>query len=242
VDWNNFREKLIESLSTPEIGVFFNRNYFEQVITPGQNENLFTMMRDGLFYETGINYRPFRIYFDDSLPYHVYYFTINSFTSIPSAGFDDPSDLLVNDIPDRLALLGINGREANNPANDKKAGIINRKDKEVAENAGLITWDATGYFILGFSRFLREHGYLCVEKKYTEDALTKLKTFYPETVDLIERANMLSICVKIFRLLAKEEISIRNLRTILEAVIESDYIIADGNSILFLMKEYRCMP
>jgi hypothetical protein len=59
VAWNDFREELIENLTSREIALFFNKDYFSDIIAGSGKENLFELMRDGLFYELGIRYPPF---------------------------------------------------------------------------------------------------------------------------------------------------------------------------------------
>ncbi|MBC7886355.1 MAG: FHIPEP family type III secretion protein [Ferruginibacter sp.] len=229
IEWNDLREELIEALSGPEIAVFFHPDYFEHIIKARGRENLFELMRDGLFYETGIKYPPFRLYFDKQLPLNAFYFKINSFTSIPCVGLLE-NEVLVNDTPDRLSLIGIAGRAAINPANGNKCTIIESLNKKSAENARFTTWDSFGYFILGFSSFLRKYGYSCVDKKLIVQNLKTLKLTFPKVGECIEKFNLLAVSVKTLRLLAKDGISIRNLQFILQAIVDSDYIIANGHT------------
>lgn len=228
VDWNRLREDLIEALSGKEIGICIHETYLNEIITAKADENLFAMMRDGLFYENGINYPSFKIIVEKKLPDNTFCFTINSFTSNLYTGLM-PGKVLVNETTDRLLLLGITGVAATNPANGNNAALINAAENDKVVDAGLTTWNSLGYVILCFSSFLRKYGYLCINQNLVSNYIKQLQLVFPVITDLIEKQNLLPVTVKALRLLAKDEISIRNMRVILEAILESDYIIADGH-------------
>lgn len=242
IEWNDFREELIESLMLPKIAIYFNPEYFDHVSTAPAKENLFEMMRDGMFYETGVKYPPFKFLFDNRLPYNAFYFQINNFISFPVMGLLNKEEMLVNDKADNLYLLGISAREAVNPANGNKAGIIKITEKEKAETNGLTTWDGLGYFILCFSSFLRKYGYLCIDRKLTSQYLESLNLIYPKTCSLLEKNNLVAVCAKTLRLLAKEEISVRNLRVIVEAILDSDYIIIEDQKYIIFDERLPVSP
>ena len=227
IEWSHLREELIESLSSAEIGIYFNPVYFDQNITSPSRQNYFEMMRDGMFYETGIKYPPFNIHLDDQLSSGAFCFKINSFTTIPIIGLA-ADQILVNDTPDRLKLLGITGTATVNPANGNPSSFIPASDREKVEANGATTWDSLGYTILAFSGVLRKYGYVFVNKKLSTQYMEQIKTIFPKMIELFGNEKQLPAYVKTLRLLAKEEISIRNFRVIMEAILESDFIEADA--------------
>lgn len=227
IEWNHLREELIESLSATEIGIYLNPVYFEEIITAPSKQNLFEMMRHGMFYETGMKYPHFNIHLDDTLPIHAFYFKINSFTTIPIQGIGG-NQILVNDTPDRLKLIGISGTPTLNPANGNQSSFIASQDKAKAENNGLTTWDNLGYFILAFSGILRKHGYVFVNTTLTTQYIEQLRSTFPKLIELFANEKKLPLGVQTLRLLAREGISIRNFRVIMEAILESDYVVADA--------------
>ena len=62
-----------------------------------------------------------------------------------------------NDTVDRLTLLNIKGEEAVNPANGSECAWIPGEYADIAEQAGLTTWDAAGYMVLHLSSVLRKN-------------------------------------------------------------------------------------
>jgi len=234
VAWNDFREELIERLASPGIALFFNKDYFSDIIAGSGKENLFELMRDGLFYELGIRYPPFIISFDDELPYQAFYFSINAYTSLPLVGLKGGAEILVNESVEKLKLMGIEGKAAVNPANGNPICIVYIKEQHNPVLSGMITWNSFGYFILCLSGFLRVNGYRIVNRQLLVQYQQKLASIFPKSTEMLESSQLLPVSVKVLRLLAKEQISIRNLRVILEGILESDYIVADGNTHVIL--------
>lgn len=175
IEWNDFREELIELLVNREITIYVNKNYYDQIITSGPKENIFELMRNDLFYENGLKYPSSKAVFDDNLPYNAFRFRINEFLSLPVIGLSDNTD--------------------------------------------------SGDFVFYLKSFLRNYGYLCVDRDLVRQYLKLMKVYYPKLNELVEKAHIQSLTAKILRLLAKEQIPINNLQVILEAILESDYII-----------------
>src|SRR5690606_10003542 len=105
--------------------------------------------------ELGMRYPDFRLVPDPDLPPHSFAVQINDVVGLPWAGLR-PGEILVNESVERLRLLGTDGVESQNPANDNETALVAAEEKEGLEQADMTTWDALGYLILCFSRELRE--------------------------------------------------------------------------------------
>ena len=129
--------------------------------------------------------------------------------------------VLVNDTVERLRLLNIEGEPATNPANGNECAWIDAQFRDVAEQAGLTTWDAAGYMVLHLSSVLRKNGAEFVGIQETMNMLEQLEQAFPalvkETVPKVVSPFQLT---DILRRLIEEEISIRDLRSILQALAE----------------------
>ncbi|MES2772756.1 MAG: FHIPEP family type III secretion protein [Bacteroidota bacterium] len=222
------REALVESLSGSHINICIHPAYFQALVALTADNNIFEMIREGMFYETGISYPPFKVALDDELPAPFFYFEVNAYRSIPFKGILTDT-ILVNDSPDRIALLGIKATPATNPANGNLCAFIPADKKPEAEKSGLMTWDALGYFIICFSSFLRTNGQAFITKKLVLNYAKNLNTIYPALVGLAMPESRIPIVTKVLRLLAKEKISIRNLKTIFEAVAGYGWVIGDDH-------------
>ena len=181
---------------------------------------LIPMMRDGLFYELGIRYPGIRVRGNDgSGGAGSYAILVNE---IPVANNTvDPRNCLVNDTPDRLKLLGIEATSAMNPANGVPCAWIPNSKQELAEQAGLTTWDAASYMVLHLSAALRKNGSDFVGIQEVQNMLDQLEQAFPALVkEVVPKAVNLFQLTDILKRLVEEEISIRDLRTILQALAE----------------------
>jgi type III secretion protein V len=178
------------------------------------------MMRDGLFYELGVRFPGIRVRGNETdMPPGSYLIMINEIPLV--MGTVSQEKVLVNDTVERLRLLNIEGEPATNPANGNECAWIDVQYQEVAEQAGLTTWDAAGYIVLHLSSVLRKNGAEFVGIQETMNMLEQLEQAFPalvkETVPKVVSPFQLT---DILRRLIEEEISIRDLRSILQALAE----------------------
>ncbi|MBC7793427.1 MAG: type III secretion system export apparatus subunit SctV, partial [Clostridia bacterium] len=178
------------------------------------------MMRDGLFYELGVKFPGIRVRGNETdLPDGTYIIMINE---IPLVSGNVALDkVLVNDTVDRLTLLNIKGEEAVNPANGSECAWIPEQYASIAEQAGLTTWDAAGYMVLHLSSVLRKNAAEFVGIQEVQNMLEQLEQAFPALVkEVVPKAVSPFQLTDILRRLVEEEISIRDLRSILQALAE----------------------
>jgi type III secretion protein V len=178
------------------------------------------MMRDGLFYELGVKFPGIRVRGNETdLPDGTYIIMINEIPLV--SGNVSLEKVLVNDTVDRLTLLNIKGEEAVNPANGSECAWIPAQFAEIAEQAGLTTWDAAGYMVLHLSSVLRKNAAEFVGIQEVQNMLEQLEQAFPALVkEVVPKAVSPFQLTDILRRLVEEEISIRDLRSILQALAE----------------------
>jgi len=178
------------------------------------------MMRDGLFYELGVKFPGIRVRGNETdLPDGTYIIMINEIPLV--SGNVSLDKVLVNDTVDRLTLLNIKGEEAVNPANGSECAWIPSQYSGIAEQAGLTTWDAAGYMVLHLSSVLRKNAAEFVGIQEVQNMLEQLEQAFPALVkEVVPKAVSPFQLTDILRRLVEEEISIRDLRSILQALAE----------------------
>ncbi|MEM6531562.1 MAG: type III secretion system export apparatus subunit SctV [Myxococcota bacterium] len=178
------------------------------------------MMRDGLFYELGVKFPGIRVRGNETdLPDGTYIIMINEIPLV--SGNVSLDKVLVNDTVDRLTLLNIKGEEAVNPANGSECAWIPMEYANIAEQAGLTTWDAAGYMVLHLSSVLRKNAAEFVGIQEVQNMLEQLEQAFPALVkEVVPKAVSPFQLTDILRRLVEEEISIRDLRSILQALAE----------------------
>jgi hypothetical protein len=227
-------ENLIAELTPQTLEIHANLEQIKRFSLGGADaEKMIPMMRDGLFYELGIRYPRIRFVARDALPDGVFAFKIHAWATTAWLGLAT-DERLVNDTVTRLDSLGVKGRPAINPANGNEISVIKAADAAAVEDARLYTWNEQGYLVLCLSAELRRRGARFVSSRTVDEELENLKTAFP---DLVAHANdQLGIeqITRVLRKLASEEISIRNLRAILEHLLEFDYIRCDSAQLIVL--------
>ncbi len=190
--------------------------------TTGSNflGELVPMMRDGLFYELGVRFPGLRVRANDGdIPPGGYVIMVNEIPIV--MGSVDQDKCLVNDTPDRLRLLGIMAEPAQNPANGNACAWVPISEKATAEQSGLTTWDAAGYIVLHLAAVLRKNANEFIGIQEAQNMLEQLEQAFPALVkEVVPKAVSIFQLTDILRRLVEEEISIRDLRSVLQALAE----------------------
>jgi hypothetical protein len=184
-------------------------------VRPKFKESL-TMLRDGLFYESGFRVPEIDVRSDAKLSRSGYALAL---WEIPVVyGTLNTEHLLVNDTVERLTLLNIRGEPTTNPVNGSECAWIDRSQEAVVKQAGLTTWDAEGYVILHISALARKN----YAELFTFDmAAVNLKDSSPDLYRRICQApGGLSRFTIVLRSLLNEEVTVRLLRPISEQYLE----------------------
>ncbi|AEI65902.1 type III secretion system export apparatus subunit SctV [Corallococcus macrosporus] len=188
---------------------------------------LIPFMRDGLFVELGVRFPGVRARGNGSLPPGAYQVQINEVPVV--TGQATLGHVLVNDTVDRLRLMNIQGFEAVNPATRQPAAWVPEQHRDTLEAAGLTTWDVPGYIILHMAAVLRRNAREFVGVQETQTMLEQLEKAFPAIVKEVvpKVVNVLKL-TDILQRLVEEEISIRDLRGILQALAEYGQVEADN--------------
>ncbi len=188
---------------------------------------LVPFMRDGLFVELGVRYPGVRARGNPNLPPGSYQIQINEVPVV--TGQATLGHVLVNDTVERLKLMNVSGFEAINPATRQPAAWVPEQHKEMLEAAGLTTWDVPGYIILHLAAVLRRHAREFVGVQEAQSMLDQLEKAFPAIVkEVVPKVINVLKLTDILGRLVEEEISIRDLRGILQALAEYGQVEADN--------------
>lgn len=231
---NNFDELFetsLASLSGQRINIQVSRENYQQIYDEhgnyialpgdyGDVQEMLKMMGDGLFYELGLVYRLDGIEVDDSLVGSMIRFKINDLHTPEIPGLE-PGEFLVNDSADRLTLLNIKGADVVNPANGAEAAIVKDtgETREFCEQCGLTTWDTPGCILLLASHIIRRFAGALLNTNITDFMMDRLAISFPDLVSRTKQVYGQNQLTRVLRDLLDEEISIRDLRSILECIL-----------------------
>lgn len=188
---------------------------------------LVPFMRDGLFVELGVRFPGVRARGNPGLPPGAYQIQINEVPVV--TGQATLGHILVNDTVDRLRLMNIEGFDAVNPATRQPAAWVPEQHKDTLEAAGLTTWDVPGYIILHVASVLRRHAREFVGVQEVQTMLDQLEKAFPAIVkEVVPKVVTVLKLTDILGRLVEEEISVRDLRGILQALAEQGQLEADS--------------
>jgi type III secretion protein V len=188
---------------------------------------LIPFMRDGLFVELGVRFPGVRARGNPNLAPGSYQVQINEVPVV--TGQATIGHVLVNDTVERLKLMSIQGFEAINPATRQPAAWVPEEHKETLESAGLTTWDVPGYIILHLAAVLRRQAREFIGVQETQSMLDQLEKPFPAIVkEVVPKVINVLKLTDILGRLVEEEISVRDMRGILQSLAEYGQVEADN--------------
>jgi len=198
---------------------------------PGEEEplsKLLELMDDGLFYELGLMLPPVEVDEDSSLAPTAVQIWINDMPLPVQTGLA-VGEMLVNDTPDRLKLIGITqARAAVNPANGNPSSIVEASDVNIkaVKDARLTNWGPAGYIVLVLSAAVRRYAGALWTIDSTDAALFLLREAFEPLIRAFEQRfdPNRRLLTPILRNLLDEEISVRNLSAIVESMLAIDSV------------------
>jgi hypothetical protein len=234
--WQGACEDLIDALRPDAIEIHLQQEFMRALTTTDADNRvgMFAFLRDGLFAELGVVYPPFRLVPDSGLLPKQFMFKLNHLTCVPQVGLG-PEECLVNDTPERLKQLPLEIRAdpAGNPATGHPNSVTNLKHKNDLESRSLTIWDDMGYLILSLAAALRRNSGCFVQLRFAEAQLKQLGRVFPALIKTAGSTVSPGQITAVLRALVAEELSVGNLRLILERL--TDYELcndADGHNVL----------
>ena len=181
-------EYLIAKLRPGAVEIRLPSDYLRQ-LTEGadlDDKNNFKLMREGLWYELGIELPNFQFVVDETLLPDSFAFKLNHLTTLPRKGLKDDYQ----------------------------------------------TWSQIGYLILALSGELRAQAAAFIDRNTVSTQLDLLKQSCPRLVADALAIYSIELLTQTFRQLLAEEISLRNMRRILQALIDCDYVVTDETKLI----------
>jgi type III secretion protein V len=183
---------------------------------------LIPLLRESLEIELGIDFPGIRVRPSSlqELPPSTYSLLINE---VPIAsGVVHPHECLVSAAAHDIRALGIKHVQAvKNPCNQLPAVVTGVEYRDAIESAGYFTWNAPSRILLHLSALLRKNAKDFITIHETQVMLDRLEATYPALVkEVIPKAVSLFQVTDILKRLLSEEISIKDIKTILQTLAE----------------------
>lgn len=181
-------------------------------------EDMIPKMRHALYQDLGVRFPGVHVRTDSpTLENDEYSIFLNEVPVVRGKIFE--SSLLVNEAPETL-------RRYNLPFIQSKTSFgqsslwVDMKYQEILQKSGIKFWKPLEVMILHLSYFYRQHAADFIGIQEVRGILEFVEKSYPDLVKEVTRLVPLQKLTEIFKRLVQEQISIKDLRTILEALSE----------------------
>lgn len=201
-----------------------------------------TTMEEGLFWELGF-YVPDLVWsIDPNMPLGLIGFRANDQVTRYSL-FLTEDELLVNATPDHLAHLGIaDAIKTTNPASNKLHSVVSMSHKASLAGAGLTTWDRLGYIVLLTAAEIKRRAPQLLTVDDATYQVGQIREYFPALVGQTLRRFSTEIIARVLRALLAERVSIRNMWSILERLIQYDTIAVDASQLIVFDERLPIAP
>ena len=133
----------------------------------------------------------------------------------------DPDGLMVVEDAETLRGLGVPAEATEHPWGPIAASSLPVGHRAIVEDLGYTTWSPAGWVALSLARVLRQNAASFVGLEETKAMLDKLECCYPTVVrEAVPKVVTVPQLADILRRLVEERVSIRDLRAVLEALVD----------------------
>lgn len=176
-------------------------------------------LRNALYYDLGVMVPLCYVGGDAPLTENEYYIAVKE---VPvGKGVLRPDFVFVNDSAENIRVFGIEGENETNPADLRPGCWIPVGQKEIAQAAGLKVWEPSEVIILHLSRIMRKHAHEFIGIHEAQGYLDFVAREMPKLVEsVIDKVVSIHQFTDVLQRLVQEGISIRDTKTILDALSE----------------------
>ena len=227
LDPTEARELVATRLSAPTVELLVPDEYRSPLSVPGDDgESMLAFMRRGLYYELGLVLPQLVFAPASDLPPDSFSMRVNNIAVLPRRTLA-ADECFVNTTPEDLAPK-VPGRAATNPATGLPGAVVDASAQSALEERGYTVWDPAGYVVLSVADWLRRAARCFVHTDLVEAQLETLGTAMPAVVAAARSRVSTAELTSALRSLVAEQVSIRDLRLVLERVVDGDYAGAAG--------------
>ena len=232
------RKKRIEILLHPEYAraIALSLGHAELTLADApqldpKHRELAQLLDLGIFYELGVVLPQIMWVQTPAIAPGLLAVRINDLLGAPLRGLQ-PNEWLVNVETNSALLKGYTSRPATNPTTGRAFAIVSGGDRSELDARGLQTWDPVEFIILFASAEIRRQAERFFDVEDAEYQLARLETAFPALVHLALERFSVGTITRVLRGLLADQNSVRNLRLILERMLQFEMIRADSQKLI----------
>lgn len=176
-------------------------------------------LRSAVYYDLGVLLPSVYVSGDAPLKANQYFIAIKEVPVV--YGMLKPNSLFVNDSAENIKVFGLDGEEVRNPADLKPGSWIPAAQRHIAELAGLKVWEPAEVITLHLSRVMHRHAHEFIGIQEAQAYLDFAARGVPKLVEeVVPKTIGLHQFTDVLQRLVQEGISMRDIKTILDALSE----------------------
>ena len=176
-------------------------------------------LRSAVYYDLGVLLPSVYVSGDAPLKANQYFIAIKEVPVV--YGTLKPDCLFVNDSAENIKVFGLEGEEVRNPADLKPGAWIPASQRHIAELAGLKVWEPAEVITLHLSRVMQRHAHEFIGIQEAQAYLDFAARGVPKLVEeVVPKTIGIHQFTEVLQRLVQEGISMRDIKTILDALSE----------------------
>jgi len=224
-------EELIAEFRSKEVKLICSSDYLLNLITKfndGDSE-VFKTVDEGMFYEFGIDFPDVKFITGD-LPYGYFKMQVNDFESCLCKGLD-PDEAVIQKTYAFTISPQNNKENILHPANDSECIVVTASSVSSRE---FQVWPPFAFMALHLVDIYRKNTNWFFDSEMCKNIIDDLGGSQPALIECLHSKVDDHFICRVLRLLLEEKISLRNIESIFQSIIDFDYVVADGvNNIVF---------
>jgi hypothetical protein len=215
-------EHVVEAVRRDTLEVRVEPSYLEEITTTGFDANpaVFPFLRDGLYAELGLRLPRLRLVPDPEMAARCLAIRVNDVTTPPVVGIP-PGMCLVNALVTQLAAAP-DIREALNPATGEAGAYVPANLRAELEQSRYTTWDPIGHLVLTVAEAARVHVRALVDRTVVASELDLFSRLQPVLAQSAQAIIPITRLTRLLRSLLDERVPVRDLRCLLQALIDHE--------------------
>ena len=187
-------------------------------------------LRSAIYYDLGVLMPSVHVSGDAPLEESQYFIAVKEVPVVYGSIRKDA--VYVNDAAENVAVFGLDGEDVRNPADLRPGCWIPASQKAVAELAGLKVWQPEEVITLHLSRVMKRYAHEFIGIQETQAYLDFAARGVPKLVEeVVPKVVSLAQVNDVLQRLVREGISIRDIKSILEALAEWGRIEKDATQL-----------
>ena len=192
-------------------------------------------LRNSLYFDLGVLFPPIQVRGNQPMPDGSFAIRLKEVPLVTAVIPDNK--VMVNETPENLAILQIPCEPTENPATGADAAFIPADARRTAEEAGLQVIGAPEQLVLHLAGFMKKHAHEFIGLQEVRTTLDSLSQSHPSLVEeVVPKVVNLFQLTEVMQRLVREEVSVRDIKGLLEAVSEWGRVESDPMQLTELVR------